>query len=231
MLAAHTLSETSLADDLNRMDGVRVFFGHHSVGRDILDGVDQIVREIRIGLHIEGAPLADNGSPLHKIADFEDRTINGAADVALMKLCFVDFTPDTNVEAIFDAYASSVARIRVARPQLRLVHVTPPLHARQEDLKSRLNRALGRVVWEDQANKKRMELAEELRTLFAREPIFDLAKIESTRPDGTREVHVVDDRQVPMMWPGYTTDGGHLSPLGKTTAARGFVRALAGALR
>ena len=225
------MRDDCIIDDLRLIRGVRVFFGHHSVGRDILDGLFDIARRLRSHLLLEGAPLGKNGDPLGKISDFEHRAQRERCDVAMMKLCYVDVRPDTNVDAIVDAYARSVARLRAARPGMRIIHVTPPLHARQMDLKARANRMLGRVVWEDHANKKRLELADELRAAFPREPFFDLARTESTRLDGTREIHVVDDRQVPMLWPGFTVDGGHLNAAGKRAAASAFVRAVADAVR
>jgi hypothetical protein len=232
MVVAQTAPrEHGVCDDLRTLAGVRIFFGHHSVGRDILDGVRHIAAHLQCRVGVESAPLAENGDPLGKIADFEMHAVRGACDVAVMKLCYADFCPDTNIDALVDAYSRSVSRIRAARPGIVIVHTTPPLHSRQIDLRARVNRTLGRIVWEDGANKKRLELGEELRAAFPRDPFFDIGRVESTKPDGTRELHPVDDRLVPMLWPGYTIDGGHLNMLGRRVAARAFVHALANAVR
>jgi hypothetical protein len=55
--------------------------------------------------------------------------------------------------------------------------------------------------------------------------------VESTRPDGTIEAYEVDGNPVPMLWPGYSRDGGHLNDEGKLVAGKAFAHALAGVLR
>jgi len=109
--------------------------------------------------------------------------------------------------------------------------VTPALFTRTTDLKSTLNRTLGRPVWEDQSNAKRLDYCKKLREAFPDESFFDLAGVESTRPDGGAEEHEVGGQTVPMLWPGYSNDGGHLNEAGKLVAAKAFAHALAIALR
>ena len=67
------------------------------------------------------------------------------------------------------------------------MHVTAPLMERPSGVKVQLNRLLGRLIWGDAANLKRSTFNEKLRAAYAGEPIFDLAAVESTRPDGSRE--------------------------------------------
>jgi hypothetical protein len=152
------------------------------------------------------------------------------AELAAMKLCYVDFNPDTDVEALLARYRDSVERLRRASPGTRVLHVTTPLTTRQNDVKSLLQRALGKQVWEDASNAKRLEYNDGLRAMFPNDPIFDLAAVEAQRPGGAREEHTVDGRAVPMLWPGYARDHGHLNELGKRVAARAFARAIAAAL-
>lgn len=223
--------DEQLVRDLETLKGRKIFFGHHSVGRDILDGVSELAVEAGVDVKIGEGPVGQNQKPLEKIKDFEGEALARDAELALMKLCYVDFRPDTNVDALIGAYKESVARIRAARPELRILHVTAPLHARQVDTKSKINRLLGRLVWEDDANLRRLEFAEKLKAAFPRDAFFDVAAVESTRPDGSREIHLAGGRQVPMLWPGYTHDGGHLNDAGKRVAAKAFVHALAEALR
>jgi len=61
-----------------------------------------------------------------------------------------------------------------------------------------------------------------------REPFFDLARIESTTPEGTTETVKWKGSVVPVMNPIYTNDGGHLNDAGKIRAARELVSVLAG---
>jgi hypothetical protein len=57
--------------------------------------------------------------------------------------------------------------------------------------------------------------------------VFDLAAIESTRPDGGRETFEVEGRQVPALVPAYTDDGGHLNGPAAERVARQLVALLA----
>jgi hypothetical protein len=220
--------------DLATLQASRVWFGHHSVGRNILDGLQALSKEAGVAVEIGEGPVGQNTRPLEKFEDFARRAERDPGDgvqLMVMKLCYVDFDPSTDVDELIRAYAASVERVKKARPGIRIVHVTPPLCARPGDVKSKLNRMLGRQVWEDDSNAKRSEFAKKLVAKFPGEPVFDLSRIESTRPDGTTESHDVGGRPVPMLWPGFTTDGGHLNELGSKVAAKAFAETLARALR
>lgn len=229
-----TLVDDVLKSDLQTVRGARIFFGHYSVGANILEGLARLSRDAGIPVEIGEGPVGENTKPLAKFEDFARHAESPAAEgeqLMLMKLCYVDFTPDSDVDALVKAYASAVERVRKARPAVKVVHVTPPLFARTTELKWKVKRMLGSAVWEDQANLRRLEFREQLLRRFPGEPVFDLAAVESTRPDGTREEYTVDGRMVPMLWSGYTSDGGHLNDSGKQVAAKAFVHALATALR
>jgi len=226
--------DETLKADLQALQGARIYFGHQSVGDDILEGLRAFAREAGVELSIAEERVGANEKPLAKFEDFARHAESPASQgeqLLLVKLCFVDFNPKTDVGALVQAYAGSVERVRRARPEARLVHVTPPLCSRPTDMKSKLKRTLGSPVWEDQANARRAAFREALLARFSGEPFLDLGLVESTRPDGSRELHDVGGQQVPMLWPGYTTDGGHLNDTGKRVAARAFARAAADALR
>jgi hypothetical protein len=226
--------DDTLKQDLATLRGARVYFGHHSVGQDILDGLAVLSKDAGIEVKIDEGPVGQNTKPLEKFEDFAKRAERDPADgtqLMAMKLCYVDFNPRTDVDELIRGYVHAVERVRKARPGVKVVHVTPPLFARPTDVKSKLNRTLGRVVWEDEANAKRLAFSRRLREAFANDPFFDLGAIESTRPDGTAEEYEVDGNPVPMLWPGYTRDGGHLNDPGKLVAAKAFAHALASALR
>jgi len=57
--------------------------------------------------------------------------------------------------------------------------------------------------------------------------IFDLAKIESTFPDGRRASFTKDGKTYYSMVPDYTYDGGHLNELGRKIAAEQLLFLLA----
>jgi len=226
--------DDTLKQDLKALQGARVFFGHHSVGQDILDGLAGLSREAGIDVRIDDGRVGENTKPLTKFEDFArrgEKEPNDGTQLMLMKLCYVDIDPRSDVDKLVHAYQDAVARVRKARPGVKILHVTPPLCSRETDVKSKLNRTLGRLVWQDEANRKRLAFARKLREAFPGEPVFDLAAVEATRPDGTLEEHEVNGEPVPMLWPGYTHDGGHLNDAGKHVVARAFARTLAATLQ
>ena len=226
--------DESLKQDLATLRGARIYFGHHSVGHDILAGLSVLSKQAGIDVKIDESPVGENTKPLLKFEDFAKRGESNPGDgtqVMAMKLCYVDFRPDTDVDGLVKAYATAVERVKKARPDVRIVHVTPPLFAHPTDLKSKLQRTLGKSIWEDDANARRLDFKKKMIEAFPGDPVFDLAATESTRPDGTTEEHEVGGRKVPMLWPGYTTDGGHLNDAGKLVAAKAFARAFAAAVK
>jgi hypothetical protein len=231
---ARIVVEETVKQDLSTLRGARVFFGHHSVGANILQGLGELSKEAGIDVRIDEAPVGENTKPLGKFEDFAERAERNPGDgtqLMAMKLCYVDFQPTTDVDSLVLAYAAAVDRVKKARPGVKVLHVTPPLCTHPTDLKSKLSRTLGKSIWEDQANMRRLEFKRKMIERFPGEPVFDLSAVESTRPDGTTEAYPVDGKEVPMLWPGYTDDGGHLNGRGRVAAAKAFAHALATALR
>jgi hypothetical protein len=240
--------DDQLKDELRTIRTARLFFGHHSVGGNVLDGLATLSAEAGVPIEIvpinehqpgsqgrlEHARIAENTKPYAKVDAFVQKVEATGSDgpqLALMKFCYVDFDPDTDVDKLFGYYQQSVVKLKAAKPGLILMHVTAPLMERPSGVKVQLNRLLGRPIWGDAANLKRSTYNEKLRTAYAGEPIFDLAAMESTRPDGSREVFRYQDQEGYALWPGYTADGGHLNPLGKRVAARALIRVLAEAVK
>ncbi len=54
---------------------------------------------------------------------------------------------------------------------------------------------------------------------FGNEPVFDIARIESTRPDGSRESFSDGGKEYFGLTPAYTNDGGHLNATGQKKVA------------
>jgi hypothetical protein len=233
-----------LANDLAMVRQARIYFDHHSVGANILAGVRQIDREVagsKLRLaspeeanSIQGPVLVEgggghNGDPKGKIDHFAKviRVDAGLKpDVAFMKLCFTDIGPRTDVENIFAYYRRSMESLEREYPGIRFAHVTVPLTAKPVGLKARLFRLIGREVWDDASNRKRAEFNRLLRETFASDPVFDLARLEATAPDGNPVGMYLDE---PSMFRGYTNDGGHLNSLGERLAGAGFIRFVANA--
>ena len=77
-------------------------------------------------------------------------------------------------------------------------------------------------------NPRREQFNERLRREYSgREPLFDLASIESTTALGVRQEARFKGVGGPALLPAYTTDGGHLNEMGRRRAAEELVVLLA----
>ncbi|RTL70963.1 MAG: SGNH/GDSL hydrolase family protein [Hyphomicrobiales bacterium] len=239
----------SLLADLDLLRQKRILFLHHSVGDNILEGLRAIEATSAAGarVNIQDVSAAaqgsaglfeirggENGKPHSKIEAFEtilSSAATGPFDLALMKLCYVDFDPSTDARALFERYARAVDTVTKARPGLRLVHATTPLTPYPTELKWRVYRMVGKLVWEDEANLKRAKYNELIRATFAGAPILDIAQLESTRPDGGREAFRLRGETFQALYPGFTEDDGHLNRAGQAVVSPAAVQVIAEALR
>lgn len=237
-----------LAADLSAIRSRRVVFLHHSVGRNVLAGVERLDREVGQGRLAIVSPevaakaaspaLVDatgghNQDPKSKMDAFAELLRHEPLlqpDLAFMKLCYVDFHPRTDVDELLSWYGRMIEGVKREHPGIRVAHVTAPLCARPTGLKSTMRRLLGKEVWEDAANAKRNAFNERLVEAFPSDPIFDLARVEATAPDGTVTTFEHEGRRVRSLYPGYTDDGGHLNTVGQRVAGEEAIRFLARAL-
>jgi hypothetical protein len=243
MTAAHAADvDASLRRDLDRIVHRRIFFGHQSVGVNLLEGIKQLstmagvpVRIVEVKMASEVGPamightfIAENEKPFLKLKNF-DQAMGmqpTGLDIAITKFCFVDFTAETDAKALFDRYRATIEDLQAKNPDTTFVHVTAPLTSAQSGPKEFLKRLLGRGG--SAVNVRREEYNSLLRKTYqGREPIFDLARVESTAPDGTAVTVKWNGIVAPAMAPEYTNDGGHLNSAGKLRAAREFISALA----
>ena len=215
--------------NLQRVAHERIYFGHQSVGANILQGVKELSSTEGVPVFIKDEFVPENGDPLRKLAAFKASVGSGSRyDVALVKFCYVDINADTDAAALFDQYRRTLSELRASNPRTVFVHATLPLTTVQAGPKAWVKRMLGRSPYGTVENVKREEYNRLLRATYAgREPIFDLARIESTAPDGTLVTVTWDGITAPAMSPAYTGDGGHLNALGRTRAAREFIAVLA----
>lgn len=244
-----TVTSGELRGDLETIARARVFFGHQSVGRNILQGVVELADGAGVALPVvkldDGATAASKGlihaeigrnnDPAGKIAAFANvlnRSGGNTYDLAILKFCYVDLSAEGTKDplALVEQYQRMVSELRAAHPGLRIVHVTVPLRSDPLEWKTPLKRLLGRATYEDADNRLRDAYNTELRRRFAGDAVFDIAEVESTRPDGTRSGFADGRGTVHTLAREYTSDGGHLNPLGRQVAARAFVQAIAKAL-
>jgi hypothetical protein len=224
-------ADLSLRSELERIARLRVFFAHQSVGANLLDGLQTLSEREGLPVQLHHMLVPENGDPLKKLRSFEQAMeARAGLDVALLKFCYVDIKADTDARALFAQYRATMERLRAMHPGTTFVHVTLPLTDVQGGIKALAKRALGRHPYGTIENLRREEYNALLRAEYrGREPIFDLARVESTAPDGSAVRMTWRGSAAPAMAPEYTDDGGHLNGAGKLRAARELVSVLAAA--
>ncbi len=244
-LAAPT--QLDLTDQqIARIASKKIFFGHQSVGNNIVDGIkDLAVTDARLKINIvksadpQSIPgpafvefdIGQNRDPKSKNNAFKDILAKGMGQqggFVLFKYCYIDIDASTNVQQMFESYRNEISFLKGSYPALRIIHVTVPLTTVDWGVKTWIKGIVGRPTAQD-ANVKRNEFNRLLRQAYATvDPIFDLADIESTRPDGSRSYFKRGDQIVFTLAPEYTTDGGHLNELGRRATAAGLLHTLSG---
>lgn len=200
---------------------VKVLFGHQSVGGNILEGMpksdDVVVVDELIG---------ENEKPLTKIRGFEDFVkANRDARAAMLKFCYIDFNRDTDVPKLFAEYTALHDRLKQAYPTILFAHVTTPLTIVQTGPKAWLKKLTGKDPWGYAENQKRAEWNALLKSHYAgAAPIFDLADLESRNDEGDPVSYAVGTTQIPMLFDGITSDGGHLNDKGKKKLGAAFAK-------
>lgn len=217
----------------------RVVFGHQSVGQNILDGVQSMAAQANVDLPITESRtpvggggivhfmIGQNEDPLSKIEDFAKTLENGAAqgtDIALMKLCYIDFKSDTNAKQIAERYSATLDRLSQQFPNTTFVAVTAPLTSLQTGPKAWIKRLLGREPGGYADNARRQEFNDLLRARYSQQGrLFDLAKIEAESAGD----YQYQGRPLEALNPKLTYDGGHLNTQGKQRVAQAFLAFLA----
>ena len=230
----------------DRLAGRRVYFGHQSVGYNVLAGAEELLAArpgIRLRVIESGEPSAldtpglvhsrngSNGDARSKLQAFANYMNAGAgerADAAFFKLCYVDVDHRTDVGAVFDAYRGTMEELSRRHPRVRFLHMTAPLTALPGGAKNTLKKLLGRPLWGYEHNARRAEYNRRMLDQYGA-AVFDLAGLESRGPGGGEATYRHAGREHKAMHPAMTDDGGHLGPAGRTTAGAAFLRWLAGA--
>lgn len=220
-----------------------IYFGHQSVGFNIMDGLSDVMKEnptIKLKI-IETFELnssstgvfahsrvGENVNPKSKIDSFikyNEAGIGNNADISFFKFCYVDLHTKTDVESLFNEYKKSIARLVDQFPNTKFVHVTVPLTAEPRGIKKPvkaikgfLKKVLGKRETYDNTVKK--EFNDLLRKEYkGKKILFDLAEVESTRQNGSRSSFTKNDKRLYSLVHEYTDDGGHLNRLGRKVAA------------
>jgi len=219
--------------DAGSLTGLRIFFGHQSVGREILAGVRDVAPEFDIvsldDAPVEGAGLIEGAIGHNQHPQTKDRAFldvvsgRGDLDLALYKYCFADVDEHTDPVALFGSYRATLEA--AAASGVRVVPVTLPLTTIEPKWKMWGKRLIGRTT-QVELNALRLQFNELMREHYGAAAMVDLARMESTREDGSRCLVQLDEQSVEYLAPGFTYDDGHLNERGRRHVARRFVEAL-----
>jgi len=219
----------------------RIFFGHQSVGADIIDGIHDIMNQfsrVRLSIKRTRAPkdfdrplfaescIGRNENPKSKIDDFLAIIENGVGskvDIAFYKLCYVDIGPATDVEALFTYYKAVMDRLQEEFPHVRFVHCTVPLTKMDSGIKLAMKKLLGKDGGSNANLKRAAYNGKIVQTYGPHGNVFDIARLESTFQSGTRMVRRIRGQDCYGLISDYTNDGGHLNPTGRVIVAKGLL--------
>ena len=236
-----TIASTITADRLKEFSEKRVLFGHQSVGANIIDGIKDVFADFRLdvprvlnaeqNLDVQGGYLLDitlgeNRDPLGKIDAFDKLVRSGyheRIDVALIKMCYVDVSPKTDVDGLFKAYKETTSRLSKDFPSVRFVKATVPLTVPQGWQQWLMSKFAGNV-YDPEAAVRREQFNVHVRETFPQSDVVDIAAVESTLPDGSRmEGTASAGSSYYSLVPEYASDSGHLNELGRRLAAASFI--------
>ncbi len=237
----------SIRNDIKLVADKRIFFGHQSVGKNIIKGIQELSQEAGIDdvtiieyqpsmqlpehgflLH---AAVGENTKPVSKCLDFQNiinQDLAGKIDIALLKFCYIDINEESDVDELFERYRNILDTLKADHPAITFVHVTAPLRHSEKGAGIWVREMLGKPNRSKLANMKRHQFNELLRSNYNNEPIFDLEASESTYSDGSQNTFSYNDgKDYPNLIGAYTYDGGHLTETGRKKVAADFIRSLA----
>ena len=224
--------------DWRAFEQKKVVFGHQSVGNNILNGIKRLADRdgVKINIHeqrspptmngISHFPIGGNGDSLSKIQDFAAAINAGAAqgaDIAMMKLCYVDFDTTTDAKKVADEYIASMEYLSQKYPNTSFIAVTSPLLVTQSGPKAWIKKIIGKQPSGYLDNLRRWEFNSRLRERYVTAGrLFDLAQVEAQSNGKTCRV-VVDGQEVEALCSELTNDGGHLNERGQELVATAFI--------
>lgn len=215
----------------------RVYFGHQSVGGNIIDGVNSIMENndvIKLNIkNVNDALTSDVPFFAHsdvgknedidsKLNDFSENIRKGLGykvDIVFLKFCFWDVRRKTNINQVFNNYKETIENLKEEYPNTTFLHFTVPLMSHSNGVIDKIKRMV-KPDNNELDNIKRNELNQLIVQEYGgKEPIFDIALIESTLPDGRRTIFSADGKDYYYLPAVYTNDGGHLNEQGQKHVA------------
>jgi len=239
------IMDETVKQNLEIVGNSKIYFGHQSVGKNIMDGLSELNKEAKeeniniiefdgidklTEYYFAHSRIGENRNPNSKCDAFSQLLNNKFAeelDIAMLKFCYVDFGAETNPKTVFEYYKFTIDTIKIKYPDLTIVHVTIPLKTVQTGWKIPFKKLLGKEIPGYVENIKRFQFNKMLKDYYKNDTIFDLSKIESTYPNGSRESFTMDGETYYALVPEYTNDGGHLNELGRQLAAKELISVIA----
>jgi hypothetical protein len=166
--------------------------------------------------------IGSNRDPHSKIDEFVklvDQIPTGNA-IAFFKFCYVDFSENTDVDLLFEYHKEKMLYLKETYPHISFVIWTVPLSGIEKGPKAFVKKMLGRGHTGRSDNVLRQQFNMRVRTELAEVfPVFDLAGIESSSPEGLPVTYRVKGSDYSCMPDYYTYDLGHLNDFGSITVS------------
>lgn len=230
--------------ELQAAAGVRVLFGHKSVGANVLSGISSLfdragvtwpIVDARGPLEAESSFLAHaqvgrNRDPHGKLSDFTalvDGPAGERVEIALVKLCYADVDSTTEVEPLFERYAKVMDGLAVRHPELKLAYCTVPLttdRSWKAKVKATIGTADRRGPADNLARHRYNTLVRERYAPTGR--LFDIAAVEATLAERPM-LRRLDGQEYHVLNRALSSDAGHLNAAGSLAAATELVRVIA----
>ena len=226
-------------EGLAKIKNKTLYFGHQSVGYNIVDGIADVLSENNVAgyriVDISGnagllrgtgffhSTIGKNGDPYLKITEFKKfiEMYHENIDVAFFKFCYIDITHELDINDLFNHYKETMDALIKGYPAVTFVHFTAPLRVVQTGpkawVKKLLNKPLGGAVDNVQRNRLNQKIIQQYSMTS---PVFDLATAESTLADGQVNQFDYQGKQYRTLISEYTDDGKHLNAVGRKIIAR-----------
>jgi hypothetical protein len=217
-----------------------IYFGHQGVGNGVVAGVEGVASEHALPLRVVQTrdPATITGPAfVHFLAgqsrDFASKNAavlrllesptRARKPVLMLKYCYGDIKSAADTTTMFEAYRDTVDTIQFEHPDVTVLHATIPLVTVESALESGTRQFFGRQTMRDGAI-ARHRYNELVRFEFTdTEPIFDLAKVEATQPDGTLAGFSAGGRLIETLATENTDDGTHLNARCQKAAAQALL--------
>lgn len=221
-----------------QLSNKRIYFGHQSVGFNIIDGIEKVLAQhpaIKLSIvqtRKDDLPdkgifahfkVGENTKPFTKIDDFVNvvgNELDKTPDIAFLKFCYVDVPDNVAVNKLFELYKLKTDNLKKEHPSLTIIHFTMPLKTQHFSWKTKLKNFIGKESWELSENIKRNHynnlLLKEYKGL---QPVFDIASYQATLQNGSKTFFKYKGEQFLYMQESYSSDGGHLNSSGAQVIA------------